>query len=406
MAAKTGLLDYDTALQKVLECAKPIGTTNVPLADLLGRVLAEPVTVAYPMPFFDNSAVDGYALTAEDAARTGVFTLPLSGTLRAGDDPTDVVLSAGVTMKVLTGAAIPVGAAAMVMREETREQGGNVTFDGPHPPGRNIRRKGEEFQPGAEMLPAKMPITPGVVAAIAAAGQASARVYHQPRVGILVTGDELVPPGTALQPGQIYESNAFGLVASLQAMGFPAPEVRRTADEPGETRAVLDELLRTCDVVLTSGGVSVGEFDTIKPALADLGVETIFWRLAIKPGKPVFFGRRPGGAAVFGLPGNPVAAMVTFHALARPFILRMMGLDGHPAITTARLARDLQKKPGRMEFVPCLLDNGVADPEIKRGSHMLGTLARANALALFPAEAETLRAGVEARVMPLQGMGF
>lgn len=403
MAGKAPLLDYSDALDAVLAAAAPMEAESVALVEVPGRVLAEPVRSAHDMPFFDNSAVDGYALTAEDARREGAFWLPLAGTLRAGADPTGVTLAPGAAIKVLTGAAVPEGAATMVMQEDTEAADGGIRFVGPLPLNRNIRRRGEEFHKGDEILPAGVLATPAVVAAIAAAGLAMAIAYRRPRIGVLVTGDELLPPGEPLLPGRIYESNFHGLAAALRAMGFDAPLLRRAPDEPAATRAMLSDLLEACDVVLTSGGVSVGEFDAIKPALADLGVETIFWGLAIKPGKPFYFGRKPGGAAVFGLPGNPVAAMVTFHTLARPFLLRSMGLDGRPRVSRARLVRDLKKKPGRLEFVPCRVADGEADPEVKRGSHMLGALALANALVLFPKEAATLSAGDTVEVISLKG---
>ena len=406
MAGKAALTDYGTALQTVLLRAAPLGTEDCPLDDLPGRTLAEAVHAAHPMPFFDNSAVDGYALTMEDAGREGPLRLDLVATLRAGADPSGVSIRPGETAKVLTGAALPEGAAAMVMQEETRADSRTVEMTGPVRPGQHIRRKGEEFQPGDEIVPAGAAAMPGVIAAIAASGQASATVYRRPDIGLLVTGDELLRPASPLLPGRIFESNSYGLAASLRAMGLPYPIVRRAPDDPEQTRAALSDLLASCHVVLTSGGVSVGEFDTIKPALASLGVKTVLWGLAIKPGKPFYFGVGAGpepAPVVFGLPGNPVAAMVTFHALVRPYLLRCMGRDARPATVRARLGKDLKKKPGRMEFVPCRLSAGVADPEIKRGSHMLGTLVGANGLVLFPRDETALPGGSEVDVMLLDG---
>jgi molybdopterin molybdotransferase len=294
----------------------------------------------------------------------------------------------------------------MIMQEDARRDGDDVTFCEPVRVGQHIRLQGEEFRAGDEIVPKGRVATPGVVAALAASGAPDAAVYRQPRVGILVTGNELLPPGSPLTPGAIYESNSHGLAASLQAMRFDPPAIRRAPDDPVQTRAAISDLMDRCDVVLTSGGVSVGEFDTIRPALASLGVETVFWGVAIKPGKPFYFGRIPGSPtarAAFGLPGNPVAARVPFHALVRPYLLRCTGLPGRPAMLRARLAAGLRKKPGRLEFVPCRLHDGVADPALKRGSHMLGTLTEANGLVLFPADAAALDDGDPVDVMPLAG---
>jgi molybdopterin molybdotransferase len=399
------LTDYAQALETVLEYAAPLGTEDCALGDLLGRVLAEPVCAELAMPFFDSSSVDGYAVTEEDVdagPKGECLRLELAGTIRAGDDPTGIVLQPGRTLQILTGAALPQGAAAVVMQEDVHVEGGSVVIDAPVTGGQYIRRRGEEFDAGSEVAPAGIVVTPGVVAAIAAIGKANATVFRRPRVGLLVTGDELVAPGNPLRPGQIYESNSHGLTASLLAMRFEAPVVERVPDDAPQTRAALANLLRDCDVVLTSGGVSVGEYDHVKPALADLGVETILWGVAMKPGKPFYFGWKDG-CAVLGLPGNPVAAMVTFHTLVRPYLLRSIGLSGRLALSRAGLASALTKEPGRLEFVPCRLTGGIADPVLKRGSHMPGTLVAANALAICPRGIASLAAGDEVEVMMLEG---
>ena len=408
-ADRAPLTDYTDALDMVLAHAAQLGTESLPLRALHGRVLAEPVRTSHDMPFFDTSAMDGYALTAEDieaANRLGSIELALVGTAAAGSDPTGVVLRPRQTLQILTGAAVPDGVAAIVMQEDVEVTSSTVRIAGPARAGQNIRARGEEFRSGHEVAPAGVLVTPGVVAAIAASGQPGATVCRQPRIGFLVTGDELVTPGEPLSPGCIYDANSFGVTASLMATGFEPPVTVHVPDDPGRTREALAELLDTCDVVITSGGVSVGELDAVKGALSALGVATVLWGVAIKPGKPFYFGRatsRTPGPAVFGLPGNPVAAMVTFHALVRPYLLRAIGLCGRPMVARARLAAGLNKKPGRMEFVPCRVFDGVANPVTKRGSHMLGTLTTTNALVLFPKDLATLDAGAEVEVMSLEG---
>lgn len=409
MADRPKLIDYASALDRVLESAAPLGTEERPLAELLGRVLAEPVRSRHDMPIFNTSSVDGYAVTVEDLLRVetgGTINLEMVGQVRAGSDSAGMELNPGCTYHILTGAAAPNGVAAMVMQEDVKLSGTTVVIEGPLRSGQYLRFRGEEFHAGDEIAPGGAFVAPGIVAAIAACGQAQAEVYLRPKVGLLVTGDELIEPGLALSPGQIFEANSYGLAASLQAMMFDPPVIRRVADDASHTRAALEDLLGCCEVVLTSGGVSVGEFDTVKPALAEIGIETLVWGVAIKPGKPFYFGTFPerhGGPVVFGLPGNPVAAMVTFHVFVRHYLLKCMGLCGRPVTMRARLSAGLTKEPGRMEFVPCRLSGGVADPVIKRGSHMLGMLVETNALLLFPTELTELPAGAEVGVISLEG---
>lgn len=403
-----GLVDYSQALETVLAHAVPLGAENCPLDRLLGRVTAEPVASLADMPRFDTSAVDGYGVHRDDIPRFGgdPVTLPVVGTAAAGSDPTAINLGPGEVVRILTGAALPAGVAAVVMQEDVSVEGGRATFSRAVRLGQHVRERGEEFAAGDTVVPAGLVVTPGVVAAIAAAGHASAAVAARPRVGLLVTGEELAAPGSPLGPGQIYESNSYGLAAALAAMGYPSPLVVRTPDRADETRRGLAQLLGECDVVITSGGVSVGEFDIVKSELGELAVETLLWRVAIKPGKPFYFGRlaRPSGPCiVFGLPGNPVAAMVTFHMLVRPYLLAVQGLAAPPVMHEARLSAPLRKKAGRMEFVPCRVEDGVADPVVKRGSHMPGGLVGVNALLLFPRELEDLAEGDAVATTPLIG---
>ena len=406
MADSDGLIAYDDALEIVLSHATVSASETVGLDRLAGRVLAEPIRTPHEMPLFDNSAMDGYVLSAADAGDISHATvLQVTDTIRAGDDPADREVAPGRTMRIFTGAGVPNGAAAVVPQEDVVVKDGLVRVVGTVRMGQHIRRRGEEFRTGDMIVPAGMAATPAVVAALAAAGVARAAVRMRPTVGLLVTGEELVTPGETLAPGRIYECNSYGLTCALSEMGCP-PDVRRSGDSPEGTRRALDALLDTCDVVITSGGVSVGEFDAVKPALADLGVEALFWGVAIKPGKPVYFGRRRAagtahGPVVFGLPGNPLAAMVTLYALVRPWMLASLGIDGRPRRVAARLAEAIRKKAGRMEFVPCVLRNGEAHPTSLRGSQMLGGLVTANALALFPAPATSLGTGDPISVMPI-----
>lgn len=402
------LVSYAEALECVLSHAEPLGVEQCALNALLGRVTAEPVTSLADMPRFDTSAMDGYGIHADDVARlqAGPVHLPLVGTAAAGWDPASLAVQPGQAIRILTGAAVPTGVAAVVMQEDVVVEGGVVSFTRPVKMGQHIRLRGEEYAAGDVVVPAGIVAAPGVVAATAAAGHASVTVHGRPRVGLLITGEELTAPGEALGPGHIYESNSYGLSAALAAMGFPPPTVVRTPDRVAETRAGLAGLLDRCDVVITSGGVSVGEFDIVKDELCALEVETLVWGVAIKPGKPFYFGRAGqanGSRRVFGLPGNPVAAMVTFHMLVRPYLLAVQGLEGRPQFAEAQLAAPLRKKAGRMEFVPCRVSNGMANPVVKRGSHMPGGLVGVNSLLLFPRAKDALAEGESVLVTPLAG---
>lgn len=373
---------------------------TVPLAELHGRFLAEPVYARCDLPPFDNSAVDGFALTRHDVDE-GVRWRPfkLVGEMRAGS-PESLALHPGETIRVLTGAALPEGTAAVAMKEIATIEDGHVRFDDLIEAGEHVRRAGDELSKG-DLVVNAMRVTPPVLAAIAAAGVPEAKAWALPRVGILVTGDELARPGAPLRGSQIYESNSFGLESAANAFGASVQAVLRAPDDERAICKALERLLDDCDVVVTSGGVSVGDYDLVRTALSSLGVEEGFWRVAIKPGKPIYFGRR-GGTAVFGLPGNPVSAMVTFHLFVRPYLLALGGdLTPDPHFQLP-LTESLTKKPGRTEFVPCKVTASGVDPEVGRASHKASLLATADGLAVLPREGAEFARGEMVDVIPLR----
>lgn len=397
------MISFAEARALALAHAAPLGTEEVTLAQLLGRHLAEPIVASFDMPLFDNSAMDGYGVKTADVAETTEerpARLTLQGVVRAGDAMTPE-LAAGSAVKLLTGAMIPPGVEAVVMSEFTEEREGAVLVKSPVKPGENIRWRGEEYRAGDVAIAADTRATPPVIGLLATFGSASARVYTKPRVAVLVTGSELVAPGEPREEFQIYDSNSAALDSALAALGITERTVTRVRDEVGPLRAALAEALGSADVVLAAGGVSVGECDLVKDVCAELGVETRFWQVKMKPAKPVYFGthaRDEREQLVFGLPGNPVAVLVAFHEFVKPALLKMMGAaEVGPMLVPAIVYAKLKKKRGRREFV-----RGLAWAEEGRlcvkatkgqGSHMLGGMAAANCLIHLPPEAEVVAEG-------------
>jgi molybdopterin molybdotransferase len=403
------MLTYDEALQKVLSTVPVLPTEDVELESLCDRFLAQPLKAAFDLPRFDNSAVDGFGVLPDDirdASEDKPVELSLVGTIQAGDSGDVAALKKGETIKILTGATVPPSVEAVVMREFCDEQNGKVAFKTSASASENIRRRGDEVKQGQEVLPAGIRVSPPIVGMIASFGHERFPVYQQPRVIVVVTGDELVKPGGSLGDGQIFESNSFALAAAVKALGLPKCNTIHARDDRQATKDAFARAIEQADVIISAGGVSVGEHDYVKVALEeDLQVKTVFWRIAIKPGKPVYFGfidRKIEGEdetrrkVIFGLPGNPVSALVTFNLFVKPALRRMQG-DFEPAAApwSANLESDLKKKPGRMDFVRGILScspAGVLNVLPTRGqdSHMLSGLAKANCLIRFPADSERI----------------
>ncbi|MBI5705538.1 MAG: molybdopterin molybdotransferase MoeA [Armatimonadetes bacterium] len=404
------MISYREALAKIAAEVGPLEPTSLPVDECLFRSLSESVKAPFDAPRFDNSAVDGYAVRAIDLAQASPESpveLPLCGKVQAGDAGS-LAYPEGSTVQVLTGAAIPSGFDAMVMQEDVSAENGSVRFVHPAERGAHVRWQGEEYRTGHRLFEAGTRITPQLLASLAGLGMAQVPVTRPPKLGILATGNELAEPGASLSPGGIYESNSFGIEAAAKTLGLTHVVRDRAKDDPDETRAKLEALLLECDCVVTTGGVSVGEHDLVRAALGELGVREVFWRVAIKPGKPVAFGvwesegRR---RLVFGLPGNPVSALVTFALFAVPALgaLNGNGFQSQPE-WPATLASELHKAPGRMEFVRCELEHTesglLARPIEARGSHMLGSMGGASGLIHLPQNAEHVSAGSRVTVSP------
>ena len=388
------LIDVETARARVLAAVPgPAAAEPVLVPRALGRVLASDVVAADDVPGFDNSAMDGFAVRAADTAAAPVV-LPVAGESRAGHPASDP-LPGGAAMAISTGAVLPEGADAVVPVEDTAARDAAVEVRVAVRAGRHVRRAGEDVRAGDAVLGVGTRLGPAELAVLASVGVAEATCARRPRVALLTTGDELVGPGEPRGPGDVRDANAVGLAALAVAAGAEVVHLARVPDEAESTVAALREALGA-DAVVACGGVSVGTHDHVKPALAALGVEPAFWGVALRPGKPTWFGTRDG-TLVFGLPGNPVSAMVTFHLFVRPALLALAG-DAEPrALAEAILDEPYAKAPGRTHAVRCRLearaDGWHVRPTGPQGSHVLTSMLGARALALLPAERGDVAAG-------------
>ena len=404
---KPSLVTVEEARAAVLAEVEALPGEPVPIERALGRVSAEGIRAAAPVPPFDNSAMDGYAVRAADTASASAqapVELPVSGESRAGH-PWEQALAGGEAVAISTGAPLPDGADSVVRLEDTQRRDGGVAILSAPDPGLNIRRAGEDLSEGEVALEAGSVLGPAELGVIASVGRASISCHRRPAVGVLVTGDELADPEAPLAPGQIHDTNSLTVPPLARLAGGAVTAVERVADEKQAVREALERTLEA-DVAVVCGGVSVGPHDHVRAALADLGVEQRFWGVALKPGKPTWFGVREGGGLAFGLPGNPVSAMVTFLLFVRPALIGLAGATEDPLRTTAILDERYPKAPGRAHAVRCRLalagDGWHVRPTKEQGSHVLSSMLGADCLAFLPTDAEDLEAGarVEIELLP------
>jgi molybdopterin molybdotransferase len=391
------VLSIDQARDVVLRAVQPLQAETVDLAEALDRVLAAPIEAAYDVPRWVNSAMDGFAVIAGPADRT----LRVVDESRAGRPATRTV-GPGEAVRISTGAQLPAGADAVIMVERTTEDGAGVHLAAPTTTGQNLRYAGEDMRAGTEVLTVGTRLGPAELGVAANAGVARLRCFRRPRVVVLATGDELVAPGAPLGPGQIHDSNALTLAALARRAGAEVVHAGEVPDTPAGTEAALRAALTMADVVVSSGGVSVGPHDHVKPALLRAGVEERFWRVALRPGKPTWFGAR-GPQLVFGLPGNPVSAMVTFLLFARPALLALQGADPGTPRERKRLTLAVARHEGRDECVRVSLAGDEATPTGPQASHVLTSMLGADALAIVPRGEGELAAGSEVEVERLPG---
>jgi molybdopterin molybdotransferase len=370
-------------------------TETVELGAAVGRFAAEDLRAVVDLPTFPSSAMDGFALRAADTPGT----LPVTERVAAGR-PAGRPLRQGEAFGIATGGVVPDGADAVVPVENVVESGNEIEIGGVVERGTHVREPGLDVRAGDVVLVAGERLTPARVGALGAAGIARVECARRPRAAILTTGTELRRPGAPLGPGQVYEANAPMLAGGLAAAGAEVTVLDAVADDADALRAALERGL-DADVLVTSGGVSVGPHDLVRATLAELGVEEVFWRVAVKPGKPVAFGTR-GATLVFGLPGNPVSSLVGFELFVRPAVLALQGArEPLPVFDEAELASPLRRGPGRDELVRAEVRDGVAEPLPGQESHMIVRAARANALVHVPRGEGTLEAGSRVRYLRL-----
>lgn len=387
------MIDAAAAYERLLGAASPLGAVRVPFRSARGRVLAETILADRDFPAADRSAMDGFAVRTGEAGRV----LRVVGEVRAGGSGAARVGS-GEAVRIFTGGVLPEGAEGVVMAERTLEDraAGTVRIDVPVAPGEHVRRRGEDLAAGATIVARGASVRAAEIAALASVGRKDVLVVRRPTVAILSTGDEVVPPEAFPEPHQIRNSNGPMLAALV---GEGAAEIESVADDrEALSRAILGGL--EADVLLVTGGVSVGDYDLVAEALIRAGVETLFHRVAMRPGKPILAGKHARGF-VLGLPGNPLSAFTGFHVFGRPLLRRLAGEgDVAPPRVRARLSSALRRKPGRVTYHLARLDGEEAIPVRSASSGDVLSLARANAFVVEPGGAEDLAAGAEVTVEP------
>ena len=391
----------DEAQRLVLERVRPLPTERVPLELAAGRVLAEAARAAVDLPPFPSSAMDGFAVRAGDVPGT----LPVAARIAAGR-PAPRALAPGEAMAIATGGVVPEGADAVIPVEYVVEHDNEVEFPAAGVVGANVRPRGGDLRAGDEVVPAGTRLGPAQLGALAAAGVADVDCGAIPRAAVVATGTELRRPGEPLGPGEVYEANGLILETQLRSAGASVERLAAVADDEDAHREAIARGLEH-DVLVTSGGVSVGPHDLVRRVESELGVEEVFWRVAVKPGKPVSFGVRER-TLVFGLPGNPVSSLVTFELFVRPCVLALQGAaDPLPRFEPGTLAAAVKRNPARDELVRARRNprpDGAAaelEPVVGQESHMIARSAVADVLVLIPRGEGGLEAGSRVRYLRL-----
>lgn len=405
--SRPGTLNIDEAHRRIAATVVPVtAVETVRLPDASGRVLAVDVHSPIDIPPVANAEMDGFALRAADLDASGAAELRLVGTAWAGH-ALDVAVGAGECVRIMTGAPVPAGADTVVMLEQASSDGDRVRVRGAEPGG-SIRRPGEDIADGELALAAGTLVRPAEVGVLASLGMTELAVLHRPRVALFATGDEITEPGQPLRPGRLYDSNRYTVHAMLDRLGMIVDDRGHLPDEREAVEASLLAAAAEADAVITTGGVSVGEADHVSHVLQARG-DVGFWELAVRPGRPLNFGCLDR-ALFFGLPGNPVSAMVTFSQFVRPALRRLAGAPyARPLSLRARAVVALSKKPGRTEFQRAVLTVAPdGTPEVgdagPRDSARLSSMSRSNCLVILPADSADVRAGAWVDVQPFDGL--
>lgn len=401
-------LRVEQAREKILQTMRIINDSEyLAVRSALNRVLAEDIHSSIDVPAHTNSAMDGYAIQGSDIPASGEKNLTVIGKVFAGS-PLQATVKAGQCARIMTGGKMPAGTDTVIMQEHATVNDGSITISSDHKPGQNVRQIGEDlargdrvFQPGKHLMPAD-------IGMLASMGIAEVPVFRRPRVAFFSTGDELVGVGQPLAEGQIYDSNRYTLYGMLERLGVEFIDMGIIPDQRDKIESAFQAAANHADILITSGGVSVGEADFVKETLEKLG-HVGFWKIAMKPGRPLAFGQL-GQCQFFGLPGNPVSAMVTFYQFIQPAIKRMMGRqDVAPLLLPLKCATALKKRPGRTEFQRGIMmtdKNGelVVQSTGAQGSGILSSMAKANCFIVLPLECDRIAEGETVQVQPFVGL--
>lgn len=405
----TPALSVEEARERIIAELKPIsGVERVALRSALGRVLARDIRSPLDVPAHTNSAMDGYALRAADLPAAGAVELTVAGTAWAGH-PFDDTVTTGQCVRVMTGSSLPAGADTVVMQEQVEQRGETILVRAGHKPGSNVRAAGEDLRKGAVVLTAGMQLMPPELGMLASIGIVEVYVRRRLRVAFFSTGDELRSLGEPLGSGEIYDSNRYTLYGVLVRLGVDILDMGVVRDDPAATRQAFNEAAESADVLVTSGGVSVGAADYVKATLDAIG-KVSFWQIAVKPGRPLAFGR-VRDAVFFGLPGNPVSVMVTFHQFVAPALRYLMGQKHYdpPYSFKVRCGSRFKKGRGRTEYQRGVLrrdEKGelVVDSTGPQGSGMLHSMSMANCFVILAAEVDGVEPGTLVDVQPFYGV--
>lgn len=415
-AAIRDLPDYDpdalpveSARRLIAQCIAPVeAIERVAIRSALGRVLAVDLVSPIDVPSADNSAMDGYALRADDLPAEGEASLRVVGDAFAGHPFAGAPLARGEAVRVMTGAVMPAGGDTVVMQEEVHREGDRVRVPTGQRSGQNVRRRGEDLAAGSAALPAGRRVTPADLGLIASLGCTEVSVRRRVRVAFFSTGDELCPVGQPLPAGHVYDSNRYTLYGMLTRLGVDAIDLGVIRDDPRALEDAIRSVADSVDAIISSGGVSVGDADFTREVMSRLG-QVEFWGIAMRPGRPLAFGRI-GRATYFGLPGNPVAVMTSFYFFVRDALLRTMGAtpDALPLLR-ARVTQDIRKRPGRTEYQRGVLatdtdGNACVRLTGSQGSGMLRSMTEANCILMLHHDQGSVQAGAMVDCVPFEGL--